>query len=289
MARPLRIEYPGALYHLTSRGNAQEDIFREDADREAFLAVLAAVVERFGWRLYAYCLIDNHYALLAETPKANLSKGMRQLNGVYTQRFNRRHGRVGPVFQGRFKAIVVDKQAYLLELSRYVVLNPVRARRVRNPARYRWSSYRASAGLENVPAFLDAPTLLAHFAHSLPAARRRYVAFVEAGIRTPSPWESLQGQVLLGEPAFLRKVAPRLKSKALAKEIPQAQRHAVRPSLKRAFGQIRPAHRAARDRLIATLHLKHGYTQAQIAAHLGLHYATVSRIVNRQIDARNKA
>ena len=289
MARPLRIEYPGALYHLTSRGNAQEDIFREDADREAFLAVLAAVVERFGWRLYAYCLIDNHYALLAETPKANLSKGMRQLNGVYTQRFNRRHRRIGPVFQGRFKAIVVDRQAYLLELSRYVVLNPVRARRVRNPARYRWSSYRASAGLENVPAFLDAPTLLAHFAHSLPAARRRYVAFVEAGIRTPSPWESLQGQVLLGEPAFLRKVAPRLKSKALAKEIPQAQRHAVRPSLKRAFGQIRPAHRAARDRLIAALHLKHGYTQAQIAAHLGLHYATVSRIVNRQIDARNKA
>ena len=288
MVRPLRIEYPGAHYHLTSRGNAQEDIFRGDADREAFLAVLAAVVERFGWRLYAYCLMDNHYHLVVETPKANLSKGMRQLNGVYTQRFNRRHGRVGPVFQGRFKAIVVDKQAYLLELSRYVVLNPVRARRVKNPARYRWSSYRASAGLEDHPALVDAPTLLAHFADSLPAARRRYVAFVEAGLRTPSPWEKLQGQVLLGEPAFLRKVAPRLKSTALAKEIPKAQRHGVRPRLKQAFGRVDPADRGARDRLIATLHLKHGYTQAQIAAHLGLHYATVSRIVNRQIDASNK-
>lgn len=288
MARPLRIEYPGALYHVTSRGDGREDIFADDADRLAFLSVLGAVVERFDWRLYAYCLMDNHYHLMVETPKANLSLGMRQLNGVYTQRFNRRHGRAGHVFQGRFKAIVVDKQAYLLELSRYVVLNPVRAKMVRDPARYRWSSHRAAAGLEDLPAFLDAPTLLAHFADALPAARRRYVAFVAEGLRTPSPWESLQGQVLLGEPAFLRKLAPRLKSKALAKEIPKAQRHALRPSLKQAFGRLNPDNRHARDRLITTLHLKHGYSQAQIAAQLGLHYATVSRIVNRQIDARNK-
>jgi REP element-mobilizing transposase RayT len=288
MARPLRIEYPGALYHLTSRSKAQEDIFRDDADRKAFLAVLAAVVERFGWRLYAYCLMDNHYDLMVETPRANLSKGMRQLNGVYTQRVNRRHGRTGPVFQGRFKAIVADRQAYLLELSRYVVLNPVRARMVKNPARYRWSSYRACAGLEDSPVFLDASTLLAHFADSLAVARRRYAAYVEAGVRTPSPWEQLQGQVLLGKQAFLRKVAPRLKSTALAKEIPKAERRDVRPSLKQAFGRIRPENRAERDRLISTLHLKHGYTQAKIAAHLGLHYATVSRIINRQIDAGNE-
>ncbi len=288
MSRPLRIEYSGALYHLTSRGNAQEDIFRDDADREAFLAVLAAVVERFEWRLYAYCLMDNHYHLMVETPKANLSLGMRHLNGVYTQRFNRRHGRTGHVFQGRFKAIVVDRQSYLLELSRYVVLNPLRVRMVKDPARYRWSSYRASAGLQGPPPFLDVPRLLTHFADSFPVPRRRYAAFVEEGIRTPSPWRQLQGQVLLGEQAFLRKVAPKLKSKAQAKEIPRAQRHAVRPSLKKVFGQVNPAHRAARDRLIATMHLKHGYTQAQIAAHIGLHYATVSRIVKRQVDARNK-
>lgn len=288
MARPLRIEYPDALYHLTSRGDGREDIFSDDADRLEFLSVLAAVVERFEWRLYAYCLMDNHYHLMVGTPRANLSKGMRQLNGVYTQRFNRRHGRVGHVFQGRFKAIVVDRQAYLLELSRYVVLNPVRAKMVRDPARYRWSSYKATAGLEELPALLDAHTLLAHFAESMAAARRRYRAFVEEGIRGPSPWEKLQGQVLLGEQAFMHKVAPKLKSKALAKEIPRAQRHAVRPSLKQAFGRIKPGQRVARDRLIATLHLRHGYTQAQIAHHLGLHYATVSRIVNRKTDARNK-
>jgi hypothetical protein len=131
---------------------------------------------------------------------------------------------------------------------------------VKDPARYPWSSYRASAGLEDLPAFLDAPALLAHFAEVLPAVGRRYVAFVEEGIRAPSPWERLQGQVLLGEQAFLRKVAPKLKSKALAKEIPKAQRHAVRPTLKQAFGRLKPEQRRARDRLIATLHLKHGYT-----------------------------
>lgn len=288
MARPLRIEYPDALYHLTSRGDGREDIFSDNADRLEFLSVLATVVERFEWRLYAYCLMDNHYHLMVGTPKANLSKGMRQLNGVYTQRYNRRHGRVGHVFQGRFKAIVVDAQAYLLELSRYVVLNPVRAKMVRDAARYRWSSFRAVAGLEEVPAFLDAPALLAHFAESLPAARRRYRAFVEEGLRAPSPWEKLQGQVLLGDKPFLRKLAPRLKSKVLAKEIPKAQRHAVRPGLKQAFGRVMPEQRAARNRLIATLYLKHGYTQAQIAEHLGLHYATVSRIVSGQADARNK-
>lgn len=288
MARPLRVEYPGALYHVTSRGDGREDIYADEADRLEFLAVLAAVVNRFGWRLFAYCLMDNHYHLLVETPRANLSSGMRQLNGIYTQRFNRRHGRVGHVFQGRFKAILVDKDAYLLELSRYVVLNPVRAGVVKDPGRYRWSSYRASAGLEAAPAWLDAGALLGLFARNPAAAHRRYVTFVGQGMKNPSPWAQLRGQVLLGGEAFLRKVAPKLGSTILAKEIPKAQRHAVRPSLKAAFARLNPDNRPARDRLIATLHLRHGYTQAQIAAHLRLHYATVSRIVSRQESARNK-
>jgi putative transposase len=127
MSRPLRIEYPGALYHLTSRGNARQDIFLDDTDRAVFLDVLASVIERHGWHLYAYCLMGNHYHLLAETPHSNLSRGMRWLNGVYTQRFNRRHERVGHILQGRFKAILAERESYLLELSRYTVLNPVRA------------------------------------------------------------------------------------------------------------------------------------------------------------------
>jgi REP element-mobilizing transposase RayT len=155
MARPLRLEYEGAVYHVTSRGNAREAIFRVDPDRELFLEVLGATVERFGWVCYAYCLMTNHYHLLLETPEPNLSRGMRHLNGVYTQGFNRRHMRVGHVLQGRFKSIVVEKESHLLELARYVVLNPVRAKMVRSARDWPWSSYRATAGLGVAPPFLD--------------------------------------------------------------------------------------------------------------------------------------
>ena len=132
MARPLRLEYEGAVYHVTSRGNARQDIYLVDPDRELFLSVLGNTVERFSWLCHAYCQMSNHYHLLIETPEANLSRGMRHLNGVYTQAFNRRHMRSGHILQGRFKAIVVEKESHLLELARYVVLNPVRARMVRS-------------------------------------------------------------------------------------------------------------------------------------------------------------
>ena len=127
MTRPLRLEFPGALYHVTARGNARQGIYLDDQDRHLFLSVLSEVVGRFAWICHAYCLMDNHYHLLIETPQANLSLGMRQLNGVYTQRLNRRHARAGHVFQGRFKAILVERDAYLLKLARYIVLNPLRA------------------------------------------------------------------------------------------------------------------------------------------------------------------
>ena len=133
MARPLRIEYPGAVYHITSRGNARADIFLMDDDRQVFLDILGNTVEKYNWLCHAFCLLDNHYHLLIETPDPNLSLGMRQLNGVYTQTFNRTHDRVGHVFQGRYKAILVEKESHLLELCRYVVLNPVRAKMVSKP------------------------------------------------------------------------------------------------------------------------------------------------------------
>ena len=128
MARPLRIEFPGAIYHITSRGDRREDIFLSDEDRLLFLDTYSKVADRFGWICYAYCLMTNHYHLVIETPLPNLSLGMAQLNGVYTQKFNRKHHKVGHVFQGRFKAILVERNTYLLELLRYVVLNPVRAK-----------------------------------------------------------------------------------------------------------------------------------------------------------------
>ncbi|MEJ2696952.1 MAG: transposase [Candidatus Sulfobium sp.] len=144
MARPLRIEYDGALYHVTSRGNERKRIFRDDEDRAAFLDTLLKVNERYNWMCHAYCLMNNHYHLIIETPDGNLSQGMRQLNGVYTQLFNRRHHRVGHLFQGRFKTILIEKEGYLLEVSRYVVLNPVRAKAVERPEHWKWSSYRGT-------------------------------------------------------------------------------------------------------------------------------------------------
>jgi REP element-mobilizing transposase RayT len=154
MARPLRLEFPGAIYHLTGRGNARQKVFFTDADRELFLSTLTGVVTRYHWICRAYCLMANHYHLLVETPKANLSIGMRQLNGIYTQSFNRRHNRVGPLFQGRFKAILVERDSHLLELCRYIVLNPARLKSSAKASTWKWSSYRATAGLASEQRFL---------------------------------------------------------------------------------------------------------------------------------------
>jgi len=145
MARPLRIEFSGALYHVTARGNAREDIYRDDANRQQFLMLLQNTVNRYDWYCHAYCLMDNHYHLLIKTNTPTLSKGMKFLNGTYTQYFNRQHQRVGHVFQGRFKAILVQKDSHLLELARYIALNPVRAQMVNNAAEWR---YRATAGYD---------------------------------------------------------------------------------------------------------------------------------------------
>ena len=152
MARQLRLEYPGALYHLTARGNEQQPIFHDDVDRQQFLQLFGYEILQQRWRCYAYCLMGNHYHLLIETPGPNLSRGMRRLNGSYTQRFNWRHQRVGHLLQGRFKSLVVERETYLLELCRYVVLNPVRAGMVATPADWPWSSYGATAGLRTPPA-----------------------------------------------------------------------------------------------------------------------------------------
>jgi len=165
MARPLRLEFAGALNHVTARGNERRAIFlgNADDDRASFLAILARTCERFNWICHAYCLMTNHYHLLIETLDPNLSKGMRQLNGVYSQHINRTHGRVGHLFQGRFKGILVDKDSYLLELARYVVLNPVRAGMVRSPGEWPWSSYLATVGMEEAPPFLATDWLLRTF------------------------------------------------------------------------------------------------------------------------------
>ena len=164
MSRPLRLEFAGALYHVTSRGNERKAIYLDEADFRNFLELVGQVCERHNWVVHAYCLMTNHYHLLVETPDANLSLGMRQLNGVYTQLFNRSHKRVGHLIQGRYKAILVQKDSHLLEVSRYIVLNPVRAGMVDNCIEWPWSSYVFTCALQQAPEWLAVDQLLSLFA-----------------------------------------------------------------------------------------------------------------------------
>ncbi len=182
MARPLRIEYDGAVYHITSRGNERKPIFKDDSDRSIFLESLQNVNKRYNFLCHAYCLMNNHYHLIIETPDGNLSKGMRQLNGVYTQSFNRNNKRVGHVFQGRYKAILIQKDSHLLEVCRYVVLNPVRARAVKKPEEWKWSSYRATAGIDKPHPALTTDWITGQFAKRSRTAQKKYREFVAAGV-----------------------------------------------------------------------------------------------------------
>jgi REP element-mobilizing transposase RayT len=270
MSRPLRPQYPGALYHLTSRGNERKRIFLDETDREAFLGTLSLVVSRYGWLCHGYCLMENHYHLLVETPRPNLSLGMRQLNGVYTQAFNRRHRRVGHLFQGRYKAILVEKEAHLLELCRYVVLNPLRVKLGKTAGQWRWSSYRATAGLAPVPEFLTVDWILGQFSKTKGKAQRRYREFVTKGL-ADRPWEQLQGQIYLGGKQFIERHG---RGTEEIREVPRVQRQVIRASLKQIFTK----HGA---KAVEVAYREHGYRLREIAEYLGVHYATVSRKLKR--------
>jgi len=177
MARQLRIEYEGAFYHVTARGNERREIYRNDQDRNKFLEYLQTGHKRFGIKIHAYCLMDNHYHLLIETPRANISRCMQYINTAYTVYYNVRHNRAGHLFQGRYKAVLVEKEEYLLELSRYIHLNPVRAGIVRRPEQYQWSSYRYYKGDTHPPEFLEQKTTKSYCKD-----REEYLRFVQEGI-----------------------------------------------------------------------------------------------------------
>lgn len=276
MARPLRLEYSGAVYHVTSRGNARQDIVADDRDRTDFLSLLAHVIDRYGWLCHAYCLMDNHYHLLIETPQPNLSLGMRQLNGRYTQAYNRRHERVGHLFQGRFTSILVEKEAHLLELCRYVVLNPLRAKMVTHPRLWAWSSYRATAGATTAPAWLTADWILGQFGSRVGPAQEKYRVFVAEGRGGASPWEQVTGQIYLGSEAFIEEHQPN----RVIRDIPRKQTQAHRPSLRVLFQR-----KAEAARLIHQAYRQYGYRLAEIAAHLDVHPATVSRRLRQAEEA----
>ena len=277
MARPLRIEYAGAVYHITSRGNARKPIFRDDKDRDSFFEILTSVTKRYNWLCHAYCLMDNHYHLIIETPDANLSRGMRQLNGVYTQTYNRRHKKTGHIFQGRYKAILVDKDSYLLELCRYVVLNPLKAGIVERPDDWKWSSYISTAGIKKAPRYLTVDWILGQFGKDRGKAEKNYRDFVKAGINEDSPWKKLKGQVLLGSDEFIEKFKKLLSEKEEIKEIPKVQRYISRPKIEELFTGEKTTDKQKRNKQIYKANIQYGYSQKEIADYLGVHYTTVSK------------
>jgi REP element-mobilizing transposase RayT len=277
MARPLRIELSGGLYHVTARGDRQEDIYLGDDDRRQWLAILAHVCQRFNWVCHAWCQMSNHYHLVVETPDANLSAGMRQLNGVYTQWFNRTHQRVGHVYQGRFKGIMVEKDSYLLELARYVVLNPVRAGMVKDTVRWPWSSYHEMIGKRDAPEWLQTDWVLAQFGAQRQRAITKYMEFVREGIKRQSPWQSLQGQIYLGSEKFVAKMQKQAEKKSDLRDIPRAQRRPLAKPL--AYYEKQGS---SRDDAIANAYATGDYTLQEIANHFNLHYATISRVIKRK-------
>lgn len=274
MSRPLRIDLAGGVYHVTARGDRREAIYFAEPDRRAWLDLLGAVCERYNWRCHAYCQMTNHYHLVIETPEGNLSQGMRQLNGVYTQHINHACRRVGHLFQGRYKGILVEKEAYLLELARYVVLNPVRAGMVGDAGDWPWSSFAAMTGKTPPPGWLETDWLLGQFAATRRAAVAAYRDFVRAGVGQEPIWRDLKHQLFLGGDAFVENLQANLDQRRL-REVPRVQRR--RPPRPLAeFAAMPDRHEA-----MARAYLSGGYTQQTIADHFGVHYATVSRAVKR--------
>ncbi|MFA9218877.1 MAG: transposase [Sphingomonadaceae bacterium] len=275
MTRPLRLQFAGALYHVTARGDRRQHIYLDDSDHLAWLAMMAHVCQRHRFRVHSFCMMPNHYHLLLETLESNLARGMRQLNGQYSQYFNRRHDLVGHLFQGRYKAILVQKESYLLELSRYVVLNPVRAKLCTAVDDWRWSSYPLTTGRYTAPDWLDIEWLLSRFSSHAANAIKAYIDFVRAGISARSPLADTRNQLLLGDRDFVARHQPSLP--APMPEIHRLQRQSQVPALQQ-FQQHYPNRHVA----MAQAYLSGAYSMSQIAAHFHVSYRTVSRAVAKQ-------
>lgn len=296
MSRPLRIEFPGAVYHVTARGDRREPIFENDSDRATLLQILGDALLRFDAGLLAFCLMGNHYHLVLCTQRANLSQLMRHVNGVYTQSFNRRHTKVGHVFQGRFKAILVDRDAYLLQVCRYVDLNPVRARLTDEPTAWRWSSCRMHLGLDESPAWLDSTVLLTQLlgrdvltAQDLQTARRLYAESMLIG-RDMQLWtQALRQQIYLGDEDFVARMQARsLAPTGTAADLPstsppqpssgEVPRDQTRPPLTM---QQWLATSPTREHALRQAHVAGGLSLTAMARELGFSVSHISRLVAR--------
>ena len=240
MARPLRIEFPDALYHVTSRGLERRAIVRDDRDRAGWLDLLDRVATRRRWQVHAFALMGNHFHLFLRTPKGDLSAGMHDLNSGYATVFNHRHRRGGPLYQGRFKAILVERGEHEWELSRYVHLNPVRAGLTGDPEGYRWSSCRCYFRASLAPGWLAWEEVLASHGRTLRAARRRYREHLREGVSEPprSPLAGVVASSLLGSESFVERMRERLAALVPDREVPALRALLPTPSLGEIDGAV---------------------------------------------------
>lgn len=253
MARPLRLEFAGALYHLTSRGNERRNIFRSDRDRKMFLTFLGIAAKRFDWSVTAWVLMSNHFHLVIQTHEPNLSRGMHWLNGNYAGWFNRKHRRCGHLFQGRFKAFLIDKESYFADVLRYVVLNPVRAKMVERPELYKWSSYRATAGLDVAAGWFDLDAALQLFGADQASAQPAYREFVLAKIGCEDRlWDKLVNQFYLGSDEWLKKMRRQVETKPRSTDHPRIQRAVGRPKMFQIVDAVAKAADVTADLIRAT-------------------------------------
>ncbi len=285
MTRALRIKIPGGLYHIYARGIDRGDIFQDDNDREKFLEVFQKCITDSNWKCYAYCLMRNHYHILIESADGDISRGMRQLNGVYAQYFNWKHDRVGPLYQGRFKAILVDRENYFLELCRYIVLNPVRAGIVRSPEEYHWSSYRVTAGFDRCSHCICKEAVIYRFTGDREfegSAESAYSAFVIDGLREEIPPFEIKGDLILGDREFIESVKDRIAVSKDNSDFPKYQRTVCRPDLDELLNPLTVSLKETRNDAIRKAYNEFGYSQNDIAVFLKIHYSTVYRIVNNK-------
>jgi putative transposase len=283
MARRPRLLYPGAVYHVMSRGNRKASIFENDDDRLHFFETIATATSRYAALVYEACQMTNHYHLVLSTPRGNLSAFMQYLNGAFAQASNRRHGRTGHLFEGRFRSIAVQRDSYLRRACRYVVLNPVRARVVAEPAAWGWSTFRATAGFEEPPAWLHTGWLKDAFGSvSDEEAQQAYRTFVSEPTRRATRFDS--SVLACGTPTFQRLVLKEAQRTSPERLLPLSTRVLARPALDELLGDRR-LRRYGRDVAMQEAHAVHGYTLTQIGGFLRLDRSTVSKALRRRASS----
>lgn len=281
VARPLRIEYPGAFYHVTTRGNEKKDIFKSRRDREKFLSYLESATERYGAVIHAYCLMSNHYHLIVETPLGNLSQIMKHINSSYTTYYNVKRKRAGHLLQGRYKAIVVEADAYAMELSRYLHLNPVRAGMVKKPEDYPWMSYRYYTA-DTAPHWLTTSFILNYFGNKEATSKEKYREFVDnlINLEYSTPLQETIASTILGSAEFVSEIQERhLNGKKADRDLPSLRELTARPSLAEIVQAVRNAF-PDDDRLAtkAGIHMCHRYSGIKLKEIGGVFQLTESGV-----------